>query len=232
MSALVADPRRMMIAGIWLAVVFFVPTGKAQSQSAPNPNPPHAASRFTSPGLEYGYSYGGTSSWIIGPNGVPVAVMVPGSAVASPTSPAAAVENTSGIAWNAPVTPASTGPPTTRFDFYSPQGQSRQVPFANDSIMLREQTTVARADAVATARQSLAKPKWAAEPSLAEPESWSQVAFEKAVEGKDAVVGATNWLKLETKELMGDTLKPLDRFSLRPKCPQCGRRHLRGRHRS
>jgi hypothetical protein len=47
--------------------------------------------------------------------------------------------------------------------------------------------------------------------------------------GTESVFGAWNWMRQETRELIEDTIGPMDRIALRPRCPDCGKRHFRRR---
>lgn len=180
-----------------------------------------------SPAMELWYPYGGPAAWVIGVDGVPRPTMTPGTKAVGQTLAAAPITpgNTSGTGWNAPVTPAGGGPVYGGVAAYP----SASTPFATEVFRLQEQVTVSKADASVKPKAQIRSTVPAVEPPQGGPESWAQTVFEKVAGGSEAVVGATNWLKLETKELMTDSLKPLDRVRPRKKCPQCGKRHLPGR---
>jgi hypothetical protein len=167
------------------------------------------------PAAELWYPYNGAISWAIGPDGAPVPQ---GSPSPSPPGAPATGETPPRRTWRPPVVPAESLPGTAHLA--GPGDHVGAPPFTAPPQEALEDLQAVDADASATAPTP--EPVYRDLP-LPPPEPWTDTVKKSFSSGTQNVVGAFNWVRLESKELVDKTMKPFDRFA--NKCAT-GRRRL------
>ncbi len=154
-------------------------------------------------------------SWVIGSEGKPKPKR---ETPVHPLPSRPATPSTGRKVYHPPVMPAELLPSPTRVVPAGGTGAST----ARGSL---QEIQLVDADTTAPTQRFQANPAPGLPIVKAEP-SLPEVVGEQISAGSQAVVGAFNWVRLESKDLMARTVKPLGRFRIRRRCADCGRRHV------
>jgi len=195
----------------WL--VGLVPSSLAQEAGtyAPVQSADPAAQLWQSPQADL--------SWVIGSEGKPK----PKREKPTPSLPARpAPKSTARKVYQPPVMPAELLPSSTRV---VPAGGPGASPGQSTPRGSLQEIQLVDADTTAPTQRYQANPAPGLPVVKPEP-SLPEIVGDQISAGGQAVVGAFNWVRLESKDLMARTVKPLGKFRIRRRCADCGRRHV------